>query len=359
MSWDNVKGVSALRIWTDNPDMTQAWLFANGNHQVKLTVGVGINLNDPTQPGPTEDEVKAGLSLIDFDTGAELRFLKTGDNGGYGYVYQPNMPATIKALESSNDLAYQYEINYYISSDSTINANYASEQVALLLSYTDSTGKKTDIPTGSGSKSQSYVAVTVYPPKKYGMSGSPTTAVIFKTLNDKPSYTTRSSSFVNTFNVHSVYIYGLSIDDSYFRFISYQAPDTRLSPVPFRQIIESDYSAGHTPGYHLSQGFLLIDNDVKSKGESYIADLGVMDTSPDTGEPEGEIAGMDVTVEQETGQIIFINFDVDVEWTNTEGDNLFKDSASAKFTAYDQFGNPVYIEVGAGNSPTLSLSSVS
>ena len=211
----------------------------------------------------------------------------------------------------------------------------------------------------AGRRSQSSVAVTVYPPKKYGMPDSAMTAVVFNTLNDKPNYTTETSSFIDTFIVHSVQVYGLAIDDSYFRFIGYQSPNTRLSPAQFRQIIESDYSAGDTPGYKLSQGFLLEDNDVKSMGRSYSANVAVMDKDPDTGEPNGEIACLDVTVYQQVGQIIFINFDVDVSWYNNYGDTLFKESASAKLTAFDQFGNPAYIEVGAGNSSTLSLSSVS
>jgi len=362
MSWDNVKGVSAAQIWTDNPNMTQAYLFANGNHQVKMTIGLTLTLSNSSQPGPTDDEVKAALSLIDFETGADISYLKIGDKGQYGYVYQPNMPMEIKDLpvsSASNPGAYQYELDYYLSSDETVNASYASETVALLLSYIDVNGKKIDYQTGSGSRSQSSVAVTVYPPKKYGMPDSAMTAVVFNTLNDKPNYTTETSSFIDTFIVHSVQVYGLAIDDSYFRFIGYQSPNTRLSPAQFRQIIESDYSAGDTPGYKLSQGFLLEDNDVKSMGRSYSANVAVMDKDPDTGEPNGEIACLDVTVYQQVGQIIFINFDVDVSWYNNYGDTLFKESASAKLTAFDQFGNPAYIEVGAGNSSTLSLSSVS
>ena len=362
MSWDNVKGVSVAQIWTDNPDMTQVYLFANGNHQVKLTVGLSFTLSNTTQPGPTADEVKAALSLVDYETGAGVRFVKTGAKGSYDYVYQPNMPATINVLsasDTSNPGAYQYELDYYVSSDSTINVNYASEKVALYLSYINSSGTKVDYYTSSGSKSQSYVAVTVYPPKKYGMSGSNMTPVVFNTLNDNPSYTTDKSSFVDTFIVHSVQVYGLAIDDSYFRFVNYQAPNTRLSPAQFRQIIQDDYSAGDTPGYKLSQGFLLKDNNVKSMGESYSALVGVMDADTETGEPNGAIAELEVEVYQQFGQIIFINFDADVSWFNTYGDKLFKESASAKFTAFDQFGNPANIEVGAGNSPTLALSSVS
>ena len=359
MSWDNVKGVSSAQIWTDNPDITKAYLFANGNHQVKLTVGVSFVLSNTAEAGPTEDEVKAAITLIDYQTATGLSHLKTGDKGTYAAVYQPNSPVAIKAVEDSNTGAYQYEFDYYISSDSTINASYMSEEVALLISYTGSDGKPVNYSTASGSKSQSSVVVTVEPPKKYGMSDPNLTPVIFNTLEDKPSYTTDTSSFVDTFIVHSVEIYGLSIDDSYFRFISYQAPDTRLSPTQFRQIIESNYSAGDTPGYKLSQGFLLKDNDVKSMGKSYSALVGVMDADTDTGEPNGAIAELDVDVYQRSGQIIFINFDVDVSWYNNYGDTLFKESASAKLTAFDQFGNPAYIEVGAGNSSTLTLSSVS
>ncbi|WP_312669959.1 hypothetical protein [Pseudescherichia sp.] len=344
MSWDNVKGVSAARIWTDNPDTTQAYLFANGNHQVKLTVGLSLVLANTTQPGPTEDEVKAALSLIDFNTGAGISHLKTGDKGEYGYVYLPNMPEQIKALpvsDASNPGAYQYELDYYLSSDSTVNANYASETVALLLSYTDVNGNKIHYQTGSGSNSQSYVAVTVYPPKKYGVAGSSSTPVIIEIKDDQPQCSYSYSTPLQNLAVHTC---NLRIDDGYFRIIKFQADSGTESNNPFYR-----HGTNVAPGgiaydetWETNEGFLPVENKLNQGRVSYKSTLSII-----YDDENRYFFNITVPVEQEANEIIFIHFYAIINPPDDTGFDNKIDTAS--LSALDQFGNKFYIEVGKTN----------
>jgi len=342
MSWDNVKGVSAAQIWTDNPDMTQAYLFANGNHQVKLTVGLSLTLSDATQPGPTEDEVKAALTLVDYETGAGVRFIKTGAKGGYDYVYQPNMPATINVLsasDTSNPGAYQYELDYYVSSDSTINANYASEKVALFLSYINSSGAEVDYNTASGSKSQNYVAVTVYPPKKYGTSDSSSTPVIIKLKDDEPEYKiSNHPSGTLEINDSNVSIYSLLIDDGNFRIISYLGSS---SIYPFHTDSDLVQQDGDQWQYTATENYLIPDNKLNEGSTTYSSQLQFV-----YNKSQGNIFTIDVNVSQEPNEIIFIKvwskfFIVNETFSDNDG--------TSSFSAYDQFGNIINIEVASTN----------
>lgn len=334
MSWDNVKGVSSASIWTDNPDMTQAYLFANGTHQVKLTIGVSLSLSGE---GPTEEEVKTALTLIDFETGEELSHLKAGDQGKYLSVYQPNMPAVVKAIETSSSGTYQYEFDYYLSSDSIINANYASEKVALLLSYIDHNGNKIDYQTASGSKSQSYVAVTVYPPKKYGTSDSSSTPVIIKLKNDKPEY--KISNHPNNTVIHdsSVQIYSLIIDDSYFRLISYEASSDILSIYPFYSYGDMDEMEGDSAEYKANESYFIPENKLNQGRGSYVTQLQFI-----YNQSKGNVFTIQITTNQEQNELIFINV-----WSYFYlGDASYSsNTGSASFSAFDQFGNQLEIEV--------------
>ncbi len=347
MSWDNVKGVSAAQIWTDNPDTTQAYLFANGNHQVKLTVGLSLVLTNTSQPGPTEDEIKAALSLIDFDTGAGLSHLKTGDKGEYGYVYLPNMPEQIKASpisDASNPGAYQYELDYYLYSDSTINADFASEKVALLLSYTDSGGKEIEYSTASGSKSQSYVTVTVYPPKKYGVVDSGSTPVIIQLKDDKPNDGIIShDEYVKDTSISSAKIYSLRIDDSFFRLIHLDASgDIESDQNAF--YIDISKNGGVQSGYQpfsIHECFLVSENNLNQGKQFYTSTLYI---TPGKNQPYW--FSVHVSVVQEPNEIIFINFSGNA---STSRPTYSNDHSTASFSAYDQFGNHLEIEVAATN----------
>lgn len=344
MSWNNVKGVSAAQIWTDNPDMTQAYLFANGNHQVKLTIGVSLTLSNAEQPGPTEDEVRAALSLIDFETAADLSFLKTGDKGSYAYVYQPNMPEKIKAIETTSDSStYQYEFDYYVSSDDIINANYGSEKVALLLTYTDASGNKIEYYTASGSKSQSYVAVTVYPPKKYGVAGSSSTPVIINLKDDKPKYEVTSSA-QNTDEImdSSAETYSMRIDDSYFRIISFQASADIPSNHPF--YIDGSSSGEESVGhyrYASNEAYIPTDNKLNQGYVSYNTILQF-----DYNGSGGNLITVSISVTQESNELILIKLWGDILFSNETFSN---NHSTALVCVFDQFGNPLNIQIGMTN----------
>ncbi len=327
MSWDNVKGVSAAKIWIDNPDTTQAYLFANGNHQVKLTVGISfvpVTASDPS--GPTEDEVKAALTLIDYQTGAGLSHLKEGDKGEYTYIYQPNLPVEVKSIAASDSIVYQYEFDYYISSDSTINNNYASEQVALLISPPNIVPYSTD----SSSKSQSYVAVTVYPPKKYGIAGSESTPIVISKKDDKSEYS-NNSSYGQSNEVVSAH--SLRIDDSYLRLIKLDSSDAVKSPNSFTRHAKdiSKKGAGYYPVWQTYEAYLLSENKINQGSVSYDTNLSVNYSD--------QYAFFSVTakVHQESHEIMFIHFSCDIEDPNEAG---FKDKVNTiSLSGFDQFGN--------------------
>ena len=337
MSWDNVLGVNSAKIWTDNPDMAQAYLFANGNHQVKLTVGISFVLDDSSQAGPTEDEVKAALSVIDFDTGASLSHLKTGDKGDYSYVYLPNMPMAIQAVEASDAGGYQYQFDYYLSSDSTINANYASEKVALFLSYTDVNGNKIEYNTASGSKSQSYVSITVYPPKKYGTSGSPSTPIIIVLKDDQIPY---RYDYPHRIDDLAVTAWNLRIDDSYFRIVKFQAASGTQSNEPFYRHGKNVAPGGiaYDEDWETLEGFIPIENKVNQGCISYESSLPIVYSDSNK-----YFFKITVTVQQEANEIIFIHFYAVILPSGTPGFDNKTDTVS--LYAYDQFGNKFNIEI--------------
>jgi len=348
MSWDNVEGVSSVQIWTDNPDMTQAYLFANGNHQVKLTIGVSLSLSGE---GPTYEEVKTALSLIDFETGAGISHLKTGDKGEYAYVYQPNEVSSVKVLDTdaSGTGAYQYEVDYYLSSDSTINENYASEKVALLLTYIDGNGNKIDYQTASGSKSQSYVAVTVSPPKKYGMDGTETTQLIIPLKDDKPHYTipTEDQS-IDGIESSSGNIYSLRIDDGYYRIIAAQIPSPPNAHGPFYN--KSQLTGENSLEYFITLNNFFLPNCTLNKGtQKYNIEVdAIKDSSTDT------LLAVNFDGYQEPNELILIHFSSDIIVDN---DKITNNEGSVSLTIFDQFGNEINATVGV-SSNKLILKSV-
>ena len=353
MSWDNVKGVSAAKIWTDNPDMTQAYLFANGNHQVKLTVAISFVLSNTTESGPTEDEVKAAITLIDYQTSAGLSHLKTGDKGTYAAVYQPNSPVAIKAVEDSNTGAYQYEFDYYISSDSTINASYMSEEVALLISYTGSDGKPVSYSTASGSKSQSSVKVTVEPPKKYGTSVSNLMPIIFDTIDDQfhvePTW---GKQYISQTSTPTASTYAVRIDDSYFRISYFKTSNTPVSPYAFLQHTLSNDSGHDDYAYEYAHSFLLVNQPQYNKINNYDINLYIQDS---TSENLVQYSGKPT---QGPGVILFVRIHCSIEYYETRGTPLAESSGPAIFTVYDQFGNTADVTVKGDSNGNLSLDSV-
>lgn len=347
MSWDNVTGVSTAYIWTDNPDMTQAYLFANGNHQVKVTVGVSFNLQGE---GPTEDEVKAAISLLNYNTSAEISHLKPVGQGEYLSVYLPNMPEQPKAMADSSGKIYQYEFDYYLSSDSDINPNFLSEQVAVLISYTNADGKS-EYSTASGSSWQSYVAVAVYSPKKYGMINSTSTPIVLKLKDDKPdSRVVANVDYVKDAKISSTKVYSLRIDDSYFRIVTLNASDTVATNNGFYRDGSKNggVQSGYQP-YNIHESYLIADNKVNQGRKSYTSTFYIV-----PGENEAYWFSTQVNIHQEPNEIIFVSFSGSA---SSSTGTFTNDHSSADFTVYDQFGNQLNITVTASNDD-LSVSSV-
>ena len=354
MSWDNVTSVYSVKIWTDNPDTTQAYLFANGNHQVKLTIRLVFNIIDANQPGPTQDECKAAVSLVDYQTGADLSFLKVGDKGAYTYVYQENRPAEVKPLpEEDNPTATSpksgsYEFDLYVSSDSTINANYAAEKVALFISFIDASG--TEITTNTTSTGKpSYVSVNVYPPKKYGKSGSASTPVVIKLKDDKLSYNYDYSHSVDDLTVSA---WSLRIDDSYFRIVNFQAASGVQSNEPFYRHGDNVAAGGiaYDEDWETKETFVPTENKVNQGHLAYDSTLEII--YDDAGKYFFKIT---VTVHQEANEIIFINFYAVIKPPSDSGFDNKTDTAS--LSAYDQFGNKFTVEV-SNNGSGLQINNV-
>ncbi|SUG22986.1 Uncharacterised protein [Salmonella enterica subsp. arizonae] len=72
MSWENVAGLSKIQIWAEScssSDGDEAFLFVNDNHQILITVGVSLALYETSKAGPTLEEVKSAISLIDNSDG--------------------------------------------------------------------------------------------------------------------------------------------------------------------------------------------------------------------------------------------------------------------------------------------------
>ena len=354
MSWDNVTGVSIAYIWTDNPDMTQAYLFANGNHQVKVTVGVSFNLQGE---GPTEEEVKAAIFLLDYNTGAGISHLKSVGQGEYLSVYLPTMPEQPKAIADSNGKAYQYEFDFYLSSDSSINPNFSSENVAVLVSYTNADGN-VEYSTASGSSWQSYVAVTVYPPKKYGMSDSGRTPVSFDVKNSDFQIDFEVvSGWLNHAYEPSATLYNLRIDDSYFRFSKFMVTNTPLAPQAFLQHNIKDDEENDSYWYTVSQSFLPQENSLYSSNVEYHAEMMLRS------EDGWDLIKYTAKFDQGGGEILFAQIKQQVVYVKDDkGPGPISNAGGqATLTAYDQFGNPVNIVVQSdgGGDANLKLESAS
>jgi hypothetical protein len=132
-------GISKFQIWTEacasSTDGSEAWLFVNGRHQVKVTVGLSLAKNDDKGDLPSFDEVKNALALITNQNGNDLKYLTEGNAGAYTEVYEPNHANFQSMLKSAN---FDYEVEYYLSCDVAKNPNLASEEVSVKLTYTSS-----------------------------------------------------------------------------------------------------------------------------------------------------------------------------------------------------------------------------
>lgn len=168
MSWNNVLGISKFQIWAESSfsstDGSETYLFVNGRHQVKVTVGISLALDEYNPVGPTSDEVKKALKLINNQNGGNITRLTQGNKGVYVQAYDPNHSTYQSVLKSSN---FQYEFEFWLSSNTSINPAKASEEISASLSYTDSHGKLivNDLSTNGDYYQKAFVKVHCMPAK--------------------------------------------------------------------------------------------------------------------------------------------------------------------------------------------------
>ncbi|HCL5073664.1 TPA: hypothetical protein N2F43_002957 [Salmonella enterica] len=218
MSWENVAGISKFQIWAEpssSSEGDETFLFVNGNHQVQITVGLSLALWDTAATGPTLEEVKSALTLVNNNDGGSLNHLVTGSKGNYVSIYDPSHVNATQVAETD----FQYEVNYYLSSNTTINANIVSEEVSVKIAYTNSDGTFiTDMSQQGEYSVKDYVKVTCYAEKKYGLSGSNKTEIILSEDDNSPEHSFHQSSDYKT-DDSSLWLYRLVISDSYFKIV--------------------------------------------------------------------------------------------------------------------------------------------
>ncbi|ECE0486498.1 hypothetical protein KX75_20215 [Salmonella enterica subsp. enterica] len=210
MSWDNVAGVSEFNIWTESNSSSEgdeAFLYVNSRHQVKITVGLSVALVDSTISGPTDNEVRAALTLVNNKDGGALKHLVQGEKGDYTTIYDPGKVTVTPGVKDSD---YQYEIEFYLSSNSTVNSDNASEEVSVKLTYTDASGYVyvDDLSEQGEYYEKDFVKVTCYAPKKYTTSDFTLT----KETVSATWHQTASSSWTN----YDTYLYRFRMSCDYY-----------------------------------------------------------------------------------------------------------------------------------------------
>jgi len=240
MSWDNVSDIKNIKIWTDYNDSTQGHLFVNDNHQLKLNVGISFTLNSGTTEGPTEDEVKSALSLINNQDSGPLKYLSVVEEGIYTAVYDPYHVSTGPSDDTSNtgDGVYDFIFTYYVTSPFSINAETHAESVALKLvyPYTDAKGDTTEVVKETSAKgnyyTKTYVSVSCYPSMLYGPSNQNRIALKVTYLKVDSSDIVHLNSGNYTHEDDAFRRYWLYIDHSYFNIFSFdgsQEPNPDVS----------------------------------------------------------------------------------------------------------------------------------
>ncbi|ECO5909754.1 hypothetical protein FYD77_14270 [Salmonella enterica] len=218
MSWENVAGLSKIQIWAEScssSDGDEAFLFVNDNHQILITVGVSLALYETSKAGPTLEEVKSAISLIDNSDGDALKFLVEGDAGDYISVYDPSH-VNAQKINNSN---FQYQFKYYLSSNKTINPNVSSEEVSAKISYKNSDDSFIYDMSSQGDYSiKDYVKVTMFAEKEYGLKGSGKTTVTLEKDSVSPHHVFSDYKGYKLDDA-TLYLYHLTIADSYFHIV--------------------------------------------------------------------------------------------------------------------------------------------
>ncbi|WP_312454187.1 hypothetical protein [Pseudescherichia sp.] len=354
MSWDNVSDIKNIKIWTDYSDSTQGHLFVNDNHQLKLNVGISFTLKNATTEGPTEDEVYSALSLIDNQDSGPLKYLTVVTENTYTAVYDPYHAesVTTDGTDDVDDGLYDFLFTYNVSSPTSLNAECYFESVALKLEYTvtNSDGTTSQVIKETSVKgnyyTKTYVSVTCYPAKLYGMEGQNRTSLkSVKTVVSGATY--HNGNYDNSGDTS--YSVAISIDDSYFKLFylnGAQEPDalTTLQPL----YINHDYDS---PMWDKIYNSFFPNIQCGEKSYTIIAEVRSnlsYDTYP-------KIFDANIPINQKEGQIIFAAVQTDVKSTGYN----WNSNTYQYLRAYDQFGNSMYIVIAFNNNDYNYIKSVS
>ena len=346
MSWDNVSDIKNIKIWTDYNDSTQGHLFVNDNHQLKLNVGISFTLNSGTTEGPTENEVKSALSLINNQDSGPLKYLSVVEEGSYTAVYDPYHVSTSPSDDTSNtgDGVYDFIFTYYVTSPSSINAETYAESVALKLvyPYTDAKGDTTEVVKETSAKgnyyTKTYVSVSCYPSMLYGSSNQNRIAIkIKKTEIDADDY--KHTVQYDDYSIIHFFNMPIYLDDSYFKIYKFDGGTDTVSVQPYRPIYIGIISDGAMWDYVYNTYFPNIN-----VGEiEYVIDVDIR-SNPDYENYE-PIVTERVTVKQNENEIMFIFGYIDAKTTNKNDEiNNHQD-----LRIYDQFGNTSNVIVSYNN----------
>jgi len=354
MSWNNVTGIKNIKIWTDYSDTTQGHLFVNDQHQLTLNVGVSFNLNSQNPVGPTEDEVKSALSLINNQDSGPLKYLTQVESAGrFTNIYDPYFPEAVPTAYTDpvDDGIYDYQFTYIVTSPTSLNAETYSESVALKLEYTitnsDGTTKEVIQETSAtGNATKTAVAVICYSSILYGNNGENRKSLTFT------SYTVADGDCWDVeghFN-HSgdrFMVFPLTIDDPYFKLFYFDGgaePDSSIVHNPY--FIRKEYSK--VKWDHIYNSFFPnikcgeFDFDVKISVRS------------DLDDSHAVIVTENITVHQQENQITFLTGFSSAESLNHAADV----SDRVYLSVYDQFGNNAYVVVYA-EEEKVTITSVS
>ncbi|WP_124966083.1 hypothetical protein [Trabulsiella odontotermitis] len=224
MSWNDVSGVSKFQIWTEpcasSTDGSEAWLFVNGRHQIKVTVGISLGLNYDGTELPSVDEVKNALTLVSNKDGGSIKYLVAGNAGSYCEVYEPNHSALQANLKANN---FQYTFEYYFSSNTAKNPNIASEEISAKLTYTDKYGNviSNDMSANSDYYQKGYIKVHCLSQRTNKHKIVKNTSQPYYNVFDNSSWG-HEDPFVD--------VYRMTIEDSYFNI-----QDFSLTPQSWRK----------------------------------------------------------------------------------------------------------------------------
>lgn len=344
MSWDNVSDIKNIKIWTDYSDSTQGHLFVNDNHQLKLNVGISFTLKSGTTEGPTEDEVRNALSLINNQDSGPLKYLSVVEEGTYTAVYDPYHVST-DASNDTNDSGsgvYDYVFTYYVASPSNINADVHAETVALKLAYTitNADGTTTEVVKETSAKgnyyTKTFVSISCYPSKLYGNSGQNRTSL--KSVKTAVSGVHYHDEHYNT-SGNTSYSVAISIDDSYFKFFyldGAQEPDALSGLKP----LYIDYYKDKTMWDHINNAFF---PNIQCGEKNYTVTVEVRSNL--SYDSYYQLFSADIPIDQQENQIIFAAVHTDAEST----DYNWSCNYYQYLRAYDQFGNSMYIVIAFNN----------